>query len=96
MYKEIKMMEKKMYFIAITSFIALCGCGTNTSAYQKQLEVNGHTSSRIIVYPANEKYAQPPAQYLVDQRGRYIDENGNLTDHPVENPYYRDYMKRHR
>ena len=90
------MMENKMNFIAITSFIALCGCGTNTSAYQKQLEVNGHTSSRIIVYPANEKYAQPPAQYLVDQRGRYIDENGNLTDHPVENPYYRVYMKRHR
>jgi hypothetical protein len=90
------MMENKMKFLAMASFIALCGCGTSTSAYRKQLEANGHTSSRVIVYPANEKYAQIPAQYLVDQRGRYIDENGNLTDHPVENPYYRDYMKRHR
>ncbi|NUE67488.1 hypothetical protein [Snodgrassella sp. ESL0253] len=90
------MMENKMKFLAMASFIALCGCGTNIPAYQKQLEANGYTSSKVIVYPANEKYAQIPAQYLVDERGRYIDENGNLTDHPVENPYYRDYMKHHR
>jgi hypothetical protein len=89
-------MENKMKFLAMVSFIVLCGCGTNISAYQKQLEANGHTSSRVIVYPANQKYAQIPAQYLVDERGRYIDENGNLTNHPVENPYYRDYMKHHR
>ena len=30
--------------------------------------------------------AEPPAQYLVDECERYIDANGNYTDHPVEIP----------
>lgn len=89
------MMESKMKLIAITSFIVLSGCSTDVSRYQKQLEANGYTGSRVVVYPRNG-YAQPPAKYLVDENGRYIDQNGNQTAYPVENPYYREYIKLHK
>lgn len=79
----------------VTGFIVLCGCSTDVSRFQKQLEANGYTGSRIVVYP-RDGYAQPPAKYLVDEKGRYIDQNGNQTDYPVENPYYREYIKRHK
>lgn len=79
----------------VTGFIVLCSCSTDVTRYQKQLEVNGYTGSRVVVYPRNG-YAQPPAKYLVDENGRYIDQNGNRTDKPVENPYYREYIKRHK
>lgn len=89
------MLENKMKLIAIIIFIILSGCSTDVSRYQKQLEANGYTGSRVVVYPRNG-YAQSPAKYLVDENGRYIDQNGNRTDYPVENPYYREYIKRHK
>ena len=88
-------MKCYLKILYVTGFIVLSGCSTDISRYQKQLEANGYTGSRVVVYPRNG-YAQPPAKYVVDENGRYIDQNGNRTDSPVENPYYRKYIKRHK
>lgn len=88
-------MKYYLKILYVTGFIVLSGCSTDVSRYQKQLEANEYTGSRVVVYPRNG-YAQPPAKYLVDENGRYIDQNGNRTDYPVENPYYREYIKLHK
>ena len=84
---------KKFSLVGFIILCILCGCSTDVSRFEKLLALNGYEGSRVVVYPSGW-YAEPPAQYLVDERGRYIDANGNYTDHPVENPYYKDYIKR--
>ncbi|MDF7676902.1 hypothetical protein PT286_09175 [Neisseriaceae bacterium ESL0693] len=74
---------------------SLYGCGTDTARFERQLKVNGYSGSTVTVRPANG-YAQPPAQYLIDEQGHYIDKNGNRVDQPVENPYYQDYIRQQR
>lgn len=83
-------MKKTMILFGFFSVIlALTGCSNDSS----RITFDGRTG-KTTVQPLDE-YGEPPARYLVDEKGRYIDEKGNLSDHPVENPYYIDYMKKH-
>lgn len=38
-------------------------------------------------------YSEPPSEFLIDNQGKYIDENGNRVEKPVKNPYFDDYTK---
>lgn len=38
-------------------------------------------------------YAEVPSQFLVNEHGQYIDQNGKISPTPVENPYYKKFQK---
>ncbi|WP_051940809.1 hypothetical protein [Stenoxybacter acetivorans] len=42
-------------------------------------------------YSHSSYYMERPDKYLFDEKGNYIDVNGNRVDKPVDNPYYEDF-----
>ena len=38
-------------------------------------------------------FAEKPAEYLMNSKGDYINEKGEVTAHKVINPYYQEYLK---
>lgn len=38
-------------------------------------------------------FAEKPAEYLVNNKGDFINEKGELISHKVINPYYQEYLK---
>lgn len=53
----------------------------------------GGVEDKWFLYSHSGYFWEMPKDYLQDESGRYIDENGNRVDKPVENPYKDDFDK---
>ncbi len=55
----------------------------------------GGVENKPFMYSHSSYFRETPRKYLVDEKGRNIDANGNLTgDRKVENPYLDDFNEK--
>ena len=54
----------------------------------------GGVEGKWFLYSHSSYFWDRPKERLIDEQGRFIDADGNLSDKPVDNPYLKDFKKK--